>query len=296
MGGISQQDREGAMGSLTIGPVPSDTAWAIRNVPDLNPRYLRIGDNLNAILAAEGAGQVSFSVDKPLNLTVMLALVTIFQQLEGYTDQNAAEAMQRRADWKYALHLPLSYAGFDSGWLCSFRKYIFGETSGAVVVQAVIDHLVEIDAFDLAAGKHLIANEVLSSICKLNRIVQITEVMLLAVDALATRENLQLADICLPDLYEHYTKTYYRLQQIETSEEMNLLAQTIGVDISRLWNAFQLFGEDGLQQWPEMEHLRDIWREQYDQVDCSPQCTTEAIWQPVNCLRCNLRREVPHPP
>ena len=64
--------------------------------------------------------QLGFEAEKPLNFTATLALVTIFQQLERYTDQQAADAIQRRADWKYALHLPLAYSGFDPSWLCSF--------------------------------------------------------------------------------------------------------------------------------------------------------------------------------
>jgi transposase len=42
-----------------------------------------------------------------------LALVCIFQCIEGLTDRQAAEAVQQRIDWKYALALELSDPGFD---------------------------------------------------------------------------------------------------------------------------------------------------------------------------------------
>ncbi len=273
---------------MTIRKFPTVTERASKNFPELNQCYLSIGDHLNAILTAGESEQVKFAIEKPFHLTVMLALVSIFQLIEGYTDQKAAEAIQSRADWKYALNLPLTYSGFDPTWLCNFRKYTFNEPSGTALVQKVIDHLVGIDAFDLTADKAPLAEEVLTSICKLNRIVQIIETMLFAVEALTTCECFQLKDICLPELFERYSRTYLRLQEVETSEEMNQLAQTIGSDISRLWNSLQLFEEDRLKQWPEMEHLWNIWREQYRQLDHSPVGIADVIWDPVNCLHCEL--------
>jgi transposase len=43
-----------------------------------------------------------------------LALVTIFQFQEGLSDRQAAEAVRGRIDWKYALSLELTDAGFDA--------------------------------------------------------------------------------------------------------------------------------------------------------------------------------------
>jgi hypothetical protein len=284
------------MRPLSFGPVPTDTSRAIQDILNLNPRYLRIGDQLNALLEKTNIDQVSFGSEKPLNFTAILALVTIFQQLERYTDQQAAEAIQRRADWKYALHLPLSYSGFDPAWLCGFRKSMMGEPAGTTLIQKLVDHLVEIDAFDLVSGKAPLADEILSSVCKLNRIVQVTEAMLLAVEALASREAIALPGISLPELYERYAKTFHQLQRVETSQEMDQLAHGIGTDIARLWDAMQLYGEEGLQQWPEMAHLWKIWRQQFSQSDCSPLCTSAVMWQPVNCLRCKPEGQVDLPP
>jgi hypothetical protein len=148
----------------------------------------------------------------------------------------------------------------------------------------------------LDAGKVPLAEEILSSVCKINRIVQVTEAMLLAVEALAAREDLDLPGVCLPELYERYAQTFHHLEQVKTSEEMDKLAHSIGVDIATLWNAMQLFEEGELQRWPEMASLWSIWRQQFGHVDCSPLCATEIIWQPVDCLRCKSGGEVEHPP
>src|SRR4051794_13858813 len=51
-----------------------------------------------------------------------LALVLVFQFLEGLSDRQAAEAVRSRIDWKYALALELTDSGFDASILSEFRE------------------------------------------------------------------------------------------------------------------------------------------------------------------------------
>ncbi len=46
----------------------------------------------------------------------------VLQYVEGLTDQQAAEAVRGRIDWKYALGLELSDPGFDASVLSEFRE------------------------------------------------------------------------------------------------------------------------------------------------------------------------------
>jgi transposase len=50
-----------------------------------------------------------------------LALVMVMQYLEGLTDRQAADAVRRCMDWKYALSLALTDPGFDFTLLHDFR-------------------------------------------------------------------------------------------------------------------------------------------------------------------------------
>ncbi len=43
------------------------------------------------------------------------------QYLENLSDQQAADAVRSRIDWKYTLSLPLTDAGFDASLLSEFR-------------------------------------------------------------------------------------------------------------------------------------------------------------------------------
>ncbi len=51
-----------------------------------------------------------------------LALVTVFQFMEGLTDRQAADAVRDRLAWKYALSLELTDTGFDHTVLSEFRS------------------------------------------------------------------------------------------------------------------------------------------------------------------------------
>ncbi len=51
-----------------------------------------------------------------------LALVTVFQCMEGLTDRQAADAVRDRLAWKYALSLELCDPGFDHTVLSEFRS------------------------------------------------------------------------------------------------------------------------------------------------------------------------------
>jgi transposase len=51
-----------------------------------------------------------------------LAMVTLLQWRESLSDDETAEAVYLRLDWKYALHLPLEEGTFNSSTLCVFRR------------------------------------------------------------------------------------------------------------------------------------------------------------------------------
>jgi transposase len=58
----------------------------------------------------------------PPKLASRLALVTVFQFLEGLTDRQEALAVRDRLAWKYAFSLELTDTGFDHTVLSEFRS------------------------------------------------------------------------------------------------------------------------------------------------------------------------------
>jgi transposase len=72
-----------------------------------------IGEQLFATLNEEEFGDLYLSEGKPGMSPVKLAFVSVFQFMEKLADRQAAQAVRMGLDWKYALHLPLDYKGFD---------------------------------------------------------------------------------------------------------------------------------------------------------------------------------------
>ena len=59
-----------------------------------------------------------------------LALVMVMQYIEGLTDRQAADAVRRCMDWKYALSLDLHEPGFDFTLLHDFRQRLLAHEAG----------------------------------------------------------------------------------------------------------------------------------------------------------------------
>src|SRR5215510_9137947 len=66
---------------------------------------------------------------QPAEAPARLALVTVLQFAEGFSDRQAADAVRGRIDWKYILGLELTDPGFDHTVLSEFRTRLL--TGGA---------------------------------------------------------------------------------------------------------------------------------------------------------------------
>ena len=88
-----------------IGPVPEETARVARAVFRKGNLYVRIRDELGTIYDDPLFAALFPDVGQPALAPWRLALVCVFQFLEGLSDRQAAEAVRSRIDWKYILGL-----------------------------------------------------------------------------------------------------------------------------------------------------------------------------------------------
>ncbi len=75
---------------------------------------------------------------QPAEAPWRLALVTVFQFIEGLSDRQAAEAVSGRLDWKYAPSLELTDAGFDSSVLSEFRSRLIERQAGRLLLNTLL--------------------------------------------------------------------------------------------------------------------------------------------------------------
>lgn len=102
-------------------PIPETTARFARAAFPKGNAIMRLRDHLGPIYRDEQFRGLFPHDGQPALLPGLLALVTVLQFVEGLSDQQAADAVRARIDWKYALALELDDTGFDASVLCEFR-------------------------------------------------------------------------------------------------------------------------------------------------------------------------------
>src|SRR2546421_3900029 len=105
-----------------IPPIPEETARVARLILPKGNRYLLLRDALGTIYTDELFVELYPQLGQPAEQPWRLALVTVMQFMENYTDRQAAEAVRTRIDWKYVLSLELTDPGFDFPVLSEFRS------------------------------------------------------------------------------------------------------------------------------------------------------------------------------
>lgn len=104
-----------------IDSIPEETVRVGQAAFPKGKLYMKMRDEFGPIFNDVQFASLFPEQGQPDGAQWRLALVTIMQFLENLTDRQAAEAGRGRIDWKYALSLPLSDAGFDYSVLSKFR-------------------------------------------------------------------------------------------------------------------------------------------------------------------------------
>lgn len=97
----------------TIIPIPEETVRVARAAFPRGNLYLTMRDQLGTVYEDENFIALFPKRGRPAEAPWQLALVSIFQFVEGLSDRQAAEAVRSRIDWKYALSLDLADPGFN---------------------------------------------------------------------------------------------------------------------------------------------------------------------------------------
>jgi transposase len=127
-----------AMRERDVREMPADIgALGERLFKPDNP-YRVIGDHLPELLSGADFAGLYAPTGRAAVWPATPAPVTLFRFREHLPDRRAAEAVAARLDWKYALRLPLGYAGFDHADLCNFRKRLAEKGPEALVFDALL--------------------------------------------------------------------------------------------------------------------------------------------------------------
>jgi len=88
---------------------------------------MQMHDVLGRIYTNEDFADLFPKDGQPAEAPWRLALVTVMQFVENLSDQQAADAVRGRLDWKYLLGLELTDPGFDASVLSEFRARLINQ-------------------------------------------------------------------------------------------------------------------------------------------------------------------------
>ena len=117
--------------------IPAETERVARAALPKGSLIMRIRDELGMLFADTDFTALFPQVGQQLAISPSrLMLVTLFQFLEGLGDRQAADAVRRCIDWKYALALELTDPGFHFSVLQEFRDRLLEADQG----HALLNH------------------------------------------------------------------------------------------------------------------------------------------------------------
>jgi transposase len=247
-----------------IPPVPAETVRVARLILPQGNRYLLLRDELGAIYQDEQFQPGYPTLGQPAEAPWRLALVSVLQYMENYTDRQAAEAVRVRIDWKYALSLDLTDPGFDFSVLSEFRARLIAAQQEEALLQRVLD-LCQHRGWLKARGKQRTdSTHVLAAIRTINRLECVGETLRAALNSLAVVVPDWLREWVPSAWYERYASRVEEYQLPKEATKRQAMAEQIGADGWQLLAAIYAADTPGwLREVPAVEILRRVWIQQY---------------------------------
>ena len=244
--------------------IPTETERVARAAFPKGCAIMRIRDELGMLFADQDFAALFSAVGQPAYSPSRLLLITIFQFLEGLTDRQAADAVRRAIDWKYALALDLTDPGFDFSLLSEFRDRLLA----AELQLAPLNHLLEVcrtRGLIKARGKQRTdATHVLAAIRTLNRLECLGETLAHTLQQLL-RDAPAWAHSSIPaDWWERYAARFDAFRLPTTQPKQAALAQAIGRDGRHLLAWVQTSTTPpAVQTHAAVALLRQVWIQQF---------------------------------
>lgn len=190
---------------------------------------------------------------------------TVLQYAEGLTDRQAANAVRERIDWKYALGLALTDAGFDFFLLSEFRTRLIESQQETLLLDRLLQVCQERGWLKAGGKQRTDSTHVLARVRSLSNLECVGETLRATLEELASRAPDWLVEHIAPQWFERYSHRVenYRLPKAE--QQRKALAHQIGADgVHLLQSLEQPDVPEGLNELACIQVLRKVWQQYYD--------------------------------
>jgi transposase len=207
-----------------------------------------------------------------------LALVMVMQYIEGLTDRQAADAVRRCMDWKYALSLDLHDPGFDFTLLHDFRQRLLAHEAAQRLLDTFLTSCKGRGWIKARGTQRTDSTHVLAAIRTLHRLERVLETLRAALNQLSAADAAWVRQHIPGAWYERYGPRAESLRLPKEASQRAALAVQIGAEGYALLDG--IWGQEDahhLRPLPALEILRQVWLQQY--YRCTEPGMEEVRWR-----------------
>jgi transposase len=229
-------------------------------------RYMQMREAFGTLYTNAQFADLYPAVGQPAEAPWRLALVTIMQFTENLTDRQAAEAVRGRIDWKYALGLELTDAGFDFSVLSEFRTRLLAGAAEERLLTWMLDRFVERGLLTARGTQRTDSTHIVAAVRELNRLEIVGETLHHTLNVLAEVDPDWVRGQVTAEWFLRYGQRFSDYRLPKGKRDRQQLAETIGQDGLHLLT--QIYDDAALAHLrtiPAVEILRQVWVQQYYQ-------------------------------
>lgn len=247
-----------------VPPVPAETARVAQAAFPHGNLYILLRDEIGVLFADEDFVALFPPCGQPAEAPWRLALVTIFQFVEGLSDRAAADAVRSRIDWKYMLSLDLTDSGFDSSVLSEFRTRIVEGQAECLLFDTLLSWCRERKLLKARGKQRTDSTHVFAAIRTLNRLQCAIETMRYALNSVAVAAPEWLHEHSRPEWLDRYTPRGPEVRIPSGKQQRQEFAESVGRDGDALLSA--IYADEAsiwLRELPAVKTLRRVWLQQF---------------------------------
>ncbi|KAB8333760.1 IS1182 family transposase [Scytonema tolypothrichoides VB-61278] len=251
--------------------VPAETARVASAAFPKGNLYMDLHAELGMLYTNQQFAHLFSTTGQPAEDPARLALVLVFQFLEGLSDRQAADSVRSRIDWKYALALELTDPGFDASVLCEFKGRLISGSAENLLLDTLLLQLQQRGLLKARGKQRTDSTHILAAVRSLNRLELLIETVRYALNQLADVAPAWLQPLIQPAWLERYAHRAenYRLPKAQTARDA--LATAVGADgFALLEAAFAEHTPAVVRAEPAVEVLRQVWVQQFYGPDDPP--------------------------
>ncbi len=251
--------------SLPIPPIPEEIVRVAHAVFPRGNVFMQVRDTLGAIYTDEAFADLFPTHGQPALAPWRLALVTVFQFMEGLTDRQAADAVRDRLAWKYALSLELCDPGFDHTVLSEFRSRLVEGNAELRLLDLLLAQCREGGWLKARGRQRTDSTHVLARIRALNRTLCVAQTMVYVLNVLSEVAPDWVRAHVPVEWVERYGERLEHERLPKEEQERKQYANQVGTDGWLLLDALETPATpDWMKTLPAITTLRTIWEQQFE--------------------------------